>query len=110
MPAMPTPAIDRGQHHHALLGQREVVPAGLRDEEGGHRVVERDAVVVEVGADAGGQPRRLLRHAHLLVRQRSVTGTVASELFVERPMRMRVRALAEVDARRLAAHDQAMNG
>ena len=42
-------------HDEELGPGAELDPMGLRDEEHGHRLVEQDAVVVEVGPDASAQ-------------------------------------------------------
>ena len=44
-----------GEQNGNLRGNREIQPRDLRDEKGRHRFIERDPIVVEVGADAGAQ-------------------------------------------------------
>ena len=51
--------------------QAELIAQRLGHEEGGGGLVERGAVVVEVGADAGGQLARLPRDAQPLERARA---------------------------------------
>src|SRR5208337_1929732 len=54
-----------GQHDDHLVDEAQRIAQRLGHEQGGRRLVERSAVVVEVGANAGRQLARLPRDAQL---------------------------------------------